>query len=230
MTSTHQKTSNISVIIPTLNEEESLKALPASLFDPAGEVIIVDGDSSDGTRRIAKEKGFRVERSKPGRAVQLNLGAGCATGDVLLFMHADTQPPTGFTQHILQALSNQQIIAGAFSLAIKDATGTMAFIAHCANLRSRLFQLPYGDQAIFIRKQDFIRYGPFPELPIMEDYAFITLLRKQGKIVTLPQRVLTSSRRWQRLGVLRTTVINQLLILGYTLKLDPQKLASLYRR
>jgi rSAM/selenodomain-associated transferase 2 len=230
MTSTPLKTSDISIIIPTLNEENNIPVLVDTLKGAVGEILVVDGGSSDGTVALAEALGVRVEQSRPGRAFQLNHGASCASGSVLVFLHADTRLPQGFSTPLLQTLTQQDVIAGAFSLGIENAGPALRFIAWCANIRSRILQLPYGDQAIFITKKRFINLGGFPPLPIMEDYCFIRKAKAYGRIVTLSQRVTTSPRRWQRLGVFRTTLINQIVILGFTLRVAPEQLASLYRR
>ncbi len=229
MTSTPLKTSDISIIIPALNEEKNIANIPDSLKESVGEMLIVDGGSSDHTVQVAKKKGLRVVLTSPGRASQLNHGAQCSCGSILLFLHADTQLPENFTTPVLHTLARPNVIAGAFSLAIRNSSPSLAFIACCANIRSRYLQLPYGDQAVFIRKDQFETLGGFPLLPIMEDYVFIKKAKRCGKVCTLSQKVTTSSRRWQRLGVLRTTIINQLIVLGYTLHIPPERLASLYR-
>jgi rSAM/selenodomain-associated transferase 2 len=230
MTSTDLKTSDISIIIPTLNEERHIGAIAEGLVGRAGEIIVVDGGSSDRTTTLARERGLRVEQCPAGRAAQLNHGAACATGRVLLFLHADTRLPKDFATLLLEALSRGNVIAGAFSLAIENAGPALRFIACCANIRSRLLQLPYGDQAIFITREHFDRLGGFPALPIMEDVLFIRKARDSGRIAILPQCVTTSARRWQRLGVVRTTLVNQLVVLGFFLGVAPERLASLYRR
>ncbi len=230
MTSTPLKTSDISIIIPTLNEEENINRIPESLMNSVGEVIVVDGGSSDETVTLAEEKGITVLTTSPGRASQLNHGTDCCNGSILLFLHADTELPENFTEPLLRTLERSDVIAGAFSLAIRGGSTALTAIVYFANLRSRFLQLPYGDQAIFVRKEHFEELGGFPLLPILEDYVFIKKAKRQGKIVTLPQIATTSSRRWQRLGVLRTTITNQIILLGYALKVPPGRLASLYRR
>ena len=230
MTSTDQKISDISIIIPTLNEEQNIGALADNLQGTACEIILVDGGSTDRTILLAQELGLRVERCTGGRAAQLNYGAACAKGRVLLFLHADTRLPQGFSLPLLQALSATDVIAGAFSLSIEHEGPALRFIALCATLRSRLLQLPYGDQAIFIAREQFDRLGGFPDLPIMEDFLFVRKAKGMGTIRILPQCVTTSARRWQRKGIVRTTLINQLVILGFFLHVPPQRLASLYRR
>jgi rSAM/selenodomain-associated transferase 2 len=234
MTSTPLKISDISIIIPTLNEESEVdhwgEFNSHSGEDGACEVIIVDGGSTDQTVARAQSRGFRVETCPPGRGAQLNYGARLAQGKVLLFLHADTRMPPGFAGLILQCLNETATLAGAFSLVIDQSTFSLRFVAWCANLRSRLFQLPYGDQALFIRRDDFWRMGGFPEIPIMEDFIFVRKAGKQGRVTTLAQAVTTSARRWRRLGVMRATIINQLVILGFYAGVPLAKLASLYRR
>ena len=230
MTSTDLKTSDISIIIPTLNEEHNIGAIADTLPGKAGEIIIVDGGSTDRTVLLARKRGLRVEESTVGRAAQLNHGAVCAGGPVLLFLHADTRLPENFAAALLRTLEMRDVIVGAFSLAIRDAGPGLRCIAFCANLRSRWLQLPYGDQALFTTKEHFIQVGGFPPIPIMEDYVFIRKAKTLGRIQTLPAQATTSARRWQRLGVIRTTLINQIIILGFLLRISPERLASLYRR
>jgi rSAM/selenodomain-associated transferase 2 len=242
MTSIPLQISDISVIIPTLNEETQIsrwcdllppkgnRSTGATEASMPGEIIIVDGGSSDRTVALARSHGFRVEISKPGRGTQLNHGARLASGRILLFLHADTRLPSGFAGPLLDCLNQTTAIAGAFRLKIEDAGLRLRFICFCANLRSRFLHLPYGDQAIFIRRDDFQRLGGFPETPIMEDFIFIKRAKREGRITTLPLSVTTSARRWQQKGIFRTTLINQLVILGFYARIPLVKLTSLYRR
>ncbi len=231
MTSIQQKTSNISIIVPTLNEAENLPSLQAVAM-MVEELIVVDGGSTDDTVKIAKNLGFRVieEVCSGGRGAQLNTGAANASSPLLLFLHADTLLPSGFQYDVTECLANPDIILGAFSLKVNGGGALLNFIAMCANIRSRFLQLPYGDQTFFLRKNDFTKLGGFPKLPIMEDFTFVKQAKKLGTIKTLPQTVTTSARRWQRLGPMRTTLINQLVILGYYMGMKPEKLAAFYRR
>jgi len=229
MTSTPLTISDISIIIPTLNEESEVSRW-RELTPWVGEVMIVDGGSTDQTVSLARSQGLRVEVCRAGRGAQMNYGARLASGRVLLFLHADTRMPPGFAGLILQCLNGPATLAGAFSLAIDKAGPGLKFIEHCANLRARLFQLPYGDQAIFLRRDDFLQLGEFPETPIMEDFLFIRKAGKQGRITILPEAVLTSARRWRRLGIIRATLINQLVILGFYAGVPLHKLSALYRR
>lgn len=224
------KTSTISVIIPTLNEEDNLAATLAPLQHATGlEIIVVDGGSSDATVAIAKAAGVKTITSRPGRNYQQNRGAAVTTGDILLFLHADTLLPAGFDRMIRQCLGQSKIVAGAFSLAINAPGAAINFIATMANYRAKLLQLPYGDQALFMTRENFMKSGGFPPITIMEDFALIGQLRKLGRIKTLPAIVTTSGRRWQKLGVIRTTLINQAVVIGYLLGRSPTSLANWYR-
>ena len=231
MTSIQQMTSDISIIVPTLNEATNLpKLLPAA--EKVKELIVVDGGSSDNTVLIAKELGFRVieETSSGGRGAQLNTGAANASGPLLLFLHADTLLPLEFPDAVKTCLSKSGNILGSFRLQVRNSSISLKIVLMFTNIRSKFLQLPYGDQSLFIRKQDFIELGGFPVVPIMEDYIFVKQAKKKGKIVTLDQAVTTSARRWQRLGVFRTTLTNQLVVLGYYLGVKPKKLAAFYRK
>ena len=228
--STVPKTSNISVIIPTLNEEINLGATLDPLQNITGlEIIVADGGSSDSTINIAEAAGARVVTSRASRGFQQNSGAATATGEIFLFLHADTLLPAGFERMIRACLNQDGVTAGAFKLSIDIPGAGINFIATMANCRAKLLQLPYGDQALFMTRENFKKAGGFPEIDIMEDFALVGKLRKLGRIKTLPEAVVTSGRRWQKLGVLRTILINQAIIIGYLLGLSPTSLASWYR-
>ncbi|MEN8134049.1 MAG: TIGR04283 family arsenosugar biosynthesis glycosyltransferase [Thermodesulfobacteriota bacterium] len=224
------KTSNISVIIPTLNEADNLGATLEPIQNIIGiEIIVADGGSSDATISIAEAAGARVITSRPGRSYQQNSGAAAATGEILLFLHADTLLPARFVQLIRTCLKQDTVAAGAFSLSINMAGVAIKFIETMANCRAKLLQLPYGDQALFMTRENFSKTGGFPEIEIMEDFVLVSRLRKIGRIETLPETVRTSGRRWQKLGVFRTTLINQAIIIGYLLGRSPTSLANWYR-
>jgi rSAM/selenodomain-associated transferase 2 len=227
-------TLDITIIIPTLNEEQVLGKTLCHLQNSNNskncEVIIVDGGSSDATLSIAQKAGCKTISSPRGRARQMNSGAAAAMGGVLLFLHADTLLPDNFPGLILDAANQHGIAAGAFSLAIDSPSKALAAIACLANLRSRLLHLPYGDQALFTTRTMFAAIGGFPEIEIMEDFVFVQKIKKIGKVVILPQRATTSARRWQNMGIIRTTLINQLIVCGYSLGIPPVMLAGWYRR
>jgi rSAM/selenodomain-associated transferase 2 len=223
----------ISIIIPTLDEEENIAACLASgRTSPNTEMIVVDGGSRDRTGEIARSCGAKVIQSVPGRARQMNAGAESATGDLLLFLHADTRLPRGFAHFVRRILSLPGALAGAFEFRLDAASPGLRLVERVTNWRSRCLQLPYGDQAIFIRSSLFREVGGFPDLPIMEDFAFIRRLKKKkrGRIHTASLPAITSARRWRVLGIWNTTLINQLIILAYYLGLSPARIHRLARR
>lgn len=220
----------ISVVIPALNEARQLPAVldTIQLANPV-EVIVVDGGSADGTADVAEARGGRVVRATPGRSHQLNCGAAAATGEILLFLHADTRLPEGFDHTIRQTLAQPGVVAGAFRLAIDGPGRGLRWVEWGVNLRSRLLQMPYGDQGIFLKAEVFHNLGGFPDLPMMEDFELVRRLRQVGRVAIAPSAVVTSDRRWRTLGILRTTLANQAMIAGYLLGVDPHKLARWYR-
>lgn len=221
----------ISIIIPVLNEAAIIKQTLKDL-KPHSEIetIVVDGGSQDNTVAIAQPLATKVLRViGKGRAGQMNAGANIAQGNILLFLHVDTQLPPGFIKLIVETLKRPNIVVGAFELAIEGADKSLRWVEILVKMRSHLFSLPYGDQAIFISKQAFIESGGFADMPIMEDFEFIKRIKHQGKIAIAPAAVTTSGRRWQKLGVWQTTLINQLIIAGYYLGISSKKLGNFYR-
>ena len=221
----------ISVIVPTLNESGALPtALASAARKPEVEVVVADGGSQDGTVEIARDWGCRVVSTSPGRARQMNRGAEKCQSEYLIFLHADTRLPKEFQGCVRETLADPKVAAGAFRLRIDGARGFLHLIEAGANRRSRYFQMPYGDQAIFLRTQLFREVGGYPDLPIMEDFELIRELRRRGRIALAPSSVLTSGRRWKDLGILRTTLVNQMVILAYLAGVQPNRIASWYRR
>jgi rSAM/selenodomain-associated transferase 2 len=194
------------------------------------EILVVDGGSHDETVQRARAAGATVLVSKPGRARQMNSGASRATGNVLLFLHADTLLPRGYPSFMADALRNRGIAGGAYRFAIAGEFTGKGLVEWSTNLRSRWRQMPYGDQGLFMRRALFEELGGFAALPILEDYELVRRLRRHGRILTLSQPAVTSGRRWRRLGFVRTTLINQGTILGYRLGWPIERLALLYRR
>lgn len=217
----------LTVIIPTLNEEDRVSDTLESVGrQPSVEVIVVDGGSADLTRAIAEDWGARVIPAGPGRAAQMNAGAAIARGEVLLFLHADTRLPFGYLHGIQQGLANPAVCGGAFRFALDDTSAALRLVEIGANLRSKWLGLPFGDQALFVRKQVFDATGGFADLPVMEDYDLVRRLRKHGRIAIVPPAAITSARRWNRSGVLRTSANNLLLILGWNFGIQPDRLAK----
>jgi hypothetical protein len=221
----------ISIIIATLNEATDLpRALAAARGGHDTEVVVVDGGSSDATVETARSLGADVLTCAPGKARQMNAGAEAATGDVLLFLHADTRLPKDFAGHIRQALERPDAVAGAFEFCVDAPPRSLRIIERLTNWRARRLHMPYGDQGIFVRADVFREIGGFPDLPIMEDFELMRRLKRQGRIAIAPVPAPTSGRRWLELGVLRTTLINQLVIVGYFLGVSPERLARWYGR
>jgi rSAM/selenodomain-associated transferase 2/rSAM/selenodomain-associated transferase 1 len=221
----------ISIIIPAINEADHI----ANTIESIGpgnkkEVIVVDGGSNDHTVEIAKSLGAKVITSAPPRARQMNQGADQATGEVLVFLHADTRLPEKFEAVIFNSFKHPKMVAGAFELRMDSPMPGLRLIERLANWRSRCLKMPYGDQAIFISSKVFHQIGGFPDIPIMEDFELVRRLRKQGNIVTLPVPVFTSARRWQNFGILKTTVINQMVIAAYVMGIAPEVIARWYGR
>ena len=223
--------SRVSVIIPAFNEAAHIAATlqPVRAGRPH-EIILVDGGSTDGTRAIAQAAGATVLQSKPGRARQMNAGAARATGNVLLFLHADTLLPNDWTRIVQETLGQPGVVAGSFGFRIAEQFAGRRLVEWTTNLRSRWFQNPYGDQTQFLRRALFEELGGFADLPIMEDYDLNQRLRKHGRVATSSAAAITSGRRWKKLGVLRTTLINKLIITTYHFGVCPHKLARFYRR
>lgn len=220
---------DISIIIPALNEASNISATLATTHsDSTAEVIVVDGGSADDTVAVAESFGARVLLTQAGRARQMNAGAAEASGDVLLFLHADTRLPKDFDSYICEALAEPGAIAGAFRLELDGKQQGLRFIEMMANWRSRRLQMPYGDQAIFIRTEVFHRFGGFPQMPLMEDFEMMRRLRKQGRIAVAPATVISSARRWLKLGIFRTTLINQVVIAAYLAGANPERIARWY--
>jgi len=221
----------LSVIIPTLNEAAHIDRVLAEVSrGEAVEVIVVDGGSGDATMEKAAAHGARVSRCPAGRARQMHRGTVLAQGDLYFFLHADSRLPAGYDSIIRRTLASPRIAAGAFSLGIAADAPGLRFIEGWANLRSRRLGLPYGDQGLFLRADRYHACGGFPDLPIMEDVVMVRRLWKAGRIVTVPERIWTSPRRWRRLGVLRTTLINQAVLAGYLLGVPAERLVRWYRR
>lgn len=220
----------LSVVIPTLNEAHTIGATVARVRQTgAVEVLVADGGSTDATREVARQAGAVVLDVPGGRAAQLNAGATRAAGRRLLFLHADTWVPNDFASLIPSALDNPATVAGAFRFRTDGKGWRMRLIEWGTNLRSTVFQWPYGDQGLFLEKRVFEELGGFAALPIMEDFDLVRRLRRRGRIVTLAAPVMTSARRWVQLGPLRTWLRNQGMIIGYRLGIAPERLARFYR-
>ena len=220
----------LSVIVPVLNEEKFLDATLSRLAGEADvEILLVDGGSTDRTTCIAGRYPVSVLRSERGRARQMNAGAARAKGDILFFCHADTLVPAGYKKMIETALTGAKTVAGAFSLAIALDGLSIRLIEKLANRRSRKRQLPFGDQGLFLRADRFHNHGGFPDIPLLEDLSLVERLRNHGTIKIIDHCVVSSGRRWDKNGVLLTSLLNQLILLGHRLGIAPARLAQIYQ-
>jgi len=228
----------VSVIIPARNEAATISATVRSAREAgADEVIVVDGESRDGTAGEARLVADAVILSPPGRARQMNAGARASRGEILLFLHADTTMPGGAVASVRKALEREEIAGGAFSVCLAVSAGAPPFrkaalrlTARMINVRARLFRAYTGDQAIFLRRNVFERLGAYPEIPLMEDVELSRRLARQGRTVLLPERITTSARRWESHGTVRTILLMWGLRLAYLAGMSPGKCAQLYGR
>ena len=218
----------LSIIIPTLNEERSLGGPLASLSSIPHEIIVVDGGSKDGTVEVARKYASVVLDSKRGRGIQQHTGACHAEGDVLLFLHADTWLPKDFEMMIERTLSEPETVFGAFHLGHRPSKAFLNLVALMANLRSLILKMPYGDQGLFMRRSDYFRVGGFKDLPLMEDVDLVRRLNKLGKFKLVKGKIRTSARRYDRNGIVYTTVRNWSLIIRYLMGQSPERLHRLY--
>ncbi len=221
---------SISIIIPVLNEAQMIaRTISKAQTGTDIEIIVVDGGSNDGTVEIAHSLNVQLISTIPGRATQMNQGAANAKGDILIFLHGDTLLPAGFDSLVREALGKTNTIAGAFELSIGGKASSLRLVEKIVNWRSLYLEMPYGDQGIFLKANIFKEVGGFPTIPIMEDFELIRQLRKKGQIEIVSAPVLTSGRRWQKFGILKTTLINQIVIISYLLGVSPEILAQWYR-
>jgi rSAM/selenodomain-associated transferase 2 len=221
----------ISVIIPTLGEEAALEACLKGLFATGvEECLVVDGGSGDATVKVASRYATHVLVAQGGRALQFSAGAAQATGRILCFLHADTTMPADWREQVLEVIDLRGCVAGAFRLGLEGDRWAWRVIEAGANLRSRWLGLPYGDQALFVRTDVFTAMGGFRPLPFMEDVEWVIRLRRFGPLGLTRGRVTTSPRRWEREGIIRTTLRNNLALLGYFIGVEPSTLHQWYFR
>ena len=221
-----------SIIVPMLNEAPGMSGVLARLVElerQGCEILIVDGGSDDGSVALAERAGFRVLASTKGRARQMNLGAAKATGDVLLFLHADTLLPEGALANVRQTMLKTDAVWGRFDVVIDGAHPMLRVIARLMNRRSRWTGIATGDQAIFVSRAAFDAVGGYPDQPLMEDIELSKRLKRIGPPACLRARVATSGRRWESRGVWRTVLLMWRLRWAYWRGTPAEQLAQRYR-
>lgn len=229
----------MTAIIPALDEESTLAACLEALCSQEGlsEVVLVDGGSTDGTRRVGRAAVGRLERAgispmitgaPRGRASQMNAGAAIASGDILVFVHADTTLPPGGILSVRLAIQTGYV-GGAFRHRFIERDPRLALVSWYANVRSRVARIFFGDQAIFVRKDLFEAMGGFRTMPIMEDLDFTTRMRRAGRTLLIGPPAATSGRRFLAQGIARTCLRMTLLRAAYRVGVDPSALAVRYR-
>ena len=219
----------VSIIVPTLNEELVLGNTLTQIQQLSPhELIVSDGGSNDYTCRIADRFSHRVITGSAGRALQMNAGANEATGDLLLFLHADSRIEPESYRKMLEYMKNPKWIGGAFTLCIESGKWSLKLIALLANIRSKYFGLAYGDQGFFVRKEVFKDMNGFSPIPICEDLDFYYRLRKKGSVILLKEKAHTSPRRWINEGIFFTTVRNFIIAVLFGLGFPPHILTKWY--
>jgi rSAM/selenodomain-associated transferase 2 len=229
-----QKAPRFSIVIPAYREAGRINDMLDRLMGITGaedsEVIVVDGAPEQSTLAVIKSPAVRKIASSKGRGVQLNTGAREAAGAILIFLHADTRLPPNALETIDRVMNSGDPVAGAFDLGIDSDRFAFRVIEKIASLRSRLTRIPYGDQAVFLRRDYFHSLGGFQDIPIMEDVELMQRIKKRGgKIHILTDRVQTSARRWEKEGILCGTLRNWLLISLYHMGVRPETLARFYK-
>ena len=219
----------VSIIVPTLNEELVLENTLTHIQQLSPhELIVSDGGSNDYTYRIADRFSHRVITGSAGRALQMNAGANEATGDLLLFLHADSRIEPESYRKMLECMENPKWIGGAFTLCIESGKWSLKLIALLANIRSKYFGLAYGDQGFFVRKEAFNDMNGFSPIPICEDLDFYYRLRKKGSVILLKEKAHTSPRRWINEGIFFTTARNFFIAVLFGLGFPPHILTKWY--
>lgn len=221
--------SGISIIIPTLNEAARITdAVERAWANRPRQVLVVDGGSHDDTAGLAQRAGAKVLNSPRGRAVQQNRGAAEASGEVLLFLHADTWLTAEGCRQIQRAVKEQHAACGAFRQAIEAEGWPYRLLERGNAWRACRWGLPYGDQGLFVQRETFAQLGGFPEASLMEDWMLMRRLRKIAWPVLLPGPLYVSARRWQRHGIVRQTLRNWTLVAAALAGVSPNRLAQFY--
>ncbi len=225
----------ISIILPVLEESRRINQIIDHLrglrSDAAIEIIVVDGDPQGGTvKAIRDREGVKIALSEKSRARQMNCGAALASGEILLFLHADTLLPGDGLARITATMADGRYAAGAFDLGIRSERRIFKVTEKYVALRTRLTRVPFGDQGIFVRRSYFNSIGGYEDIPLMEDVELMRRIRKRGdRIFIIPEQVMTSARRWEKEGIVYCTLRNWALQLSYVLGVPPERLVKWYR-
>ena len=221
---------SISVVIPALNEQPTIAGALATARADGVERILADGGSSDGTVATAREYGVeQVVSCESGRSRQMEAGSRAARGQALLFLHADTRLEPGWADAVRAALADARVAGGAFRLRFASDRLAFRLLEIGVRLRCRLGRLPYGDQALFVRRAVLEQGGGIAAVPIFEDLDLARAIRRAGRLALLPQSATTSPRRYLRHGVARVVLRNLLALGAYLLGLDRERIARWYR-
>ena len=226
------KRMRLSIIIPTLNEAGAIEAVLKQLAiqrSSGCEIIVVDGGSLDETMTIAAPLADKVISTPRGRGRQMNAGAEAASGEILWFLHADSTIPSNATEAIEHAVANGSVW-GHFDIRLSGKQPMLRIVERLMNLRSCISGIATGDQGIFVTRNAFLVANGFPEIPLMEDVALSKVLRRRSHPCCLRQKLVTSSRYWEKNGIFRTILLMWRLRLAYALGANPGKLAKLYYR
>jgi rSAM/selenodomain-associated transferase 2 len=220
----------LSVVIPALNEANRIVAAIQSARAPGVEVVVADGGSGDATRERAAAAGALVVDSAAGRATQLAAGVGASCGEAIILLHADSRLPSGFERAIAGALEDPRTIGGAFRLRFEEAAWALRVVEWGVRMRVATFGLPYGDQALFVRRETLEAIGGIPRAPIMEDLDLVQAMRGCGRLALLDLPVTTSARRYRTRGVARTLFRNAVAATAWRFDLDRRRVADWYHR
>ncbi|HEY8153218.1 MAG TPA: TIGR04283 family arsenosugar biosynthesis glycosyltransferase [Myxococcota bacterium] len=220
----------LTVVIPALDEAEPIAGAVASAGAAGCEIIVVDGGSRDGTQERAAAAGARVVVSPPGRARQLAAGARFAKGDTILFLHADTRLPVNWEGSVRRALADPRVVGGAFRLRFDHRSPALRLIEWGTRLRVALLRMPYGDQALFVRRAVLESLGGIPQVEILEDLDLVRALKRRGRLACLALPAVTSARRYRAAGALRTMLRNWAAVAAWWLGLPRERIAAWVRR
>jgi len=223
----------ISIIIPVLNEEAALPAFLQQIKALEGdfELLICDGGSTDKTVEVARGydlANINLAETPRGRACQMNAGARAASGDILLFLHADTYIGADALTSIESAMREDAVAGGRFKVKLDNPAAPYRMIGALINVRDGIFGGFTGDQAIFVRKSVFEKMGGFKEIELCEDIDLAVRLKDAGKVIRLPLYVITAARRWEKKGLARTILLMWLIRLLFYARVSPKKLAATY--